>query len=216
MIAQGKGGGGAAPTGAGMSQGKGGGSAPPVRPVPPAAGGPAGNGVIRQGGGKPVVQGGGDLAGLFAGNQGYGGGGRGVVVPEVKQPTRASVPIPTVGTGNPGGGSMSPPPVQPPTTPKMPPGFTAVQGNPNAWQAPDGSIYSPQIGQWLRGSRAGNPQDNGPGGYGSISPQYMADAAAYRAIQQMQPAQPAWQPPALSQAALLARQINEAAIKRRR
>lgn len=195
-IAQGKGGG--ALPGGGLSQGKGGPPAPgnalntklaapshPGRAL--AAAGPM---PPVHAGGKPVAQlGGSDLASQFMGNRPT----RAVVLPDVRQPTRPPLVMP---------------PRQPPPTRPAPPKPTIPSVRP---QAP----------------ARGNPRMNGPGQLaGNMewahdgltehgAPSTNGAWYARPTPQPQQPAQPAWQPPALSLAAEMARQINERAIRRR-
>lgn len=67
---------------------------------------PAGGGSQLPASGKPVVQpltaggvfpqSGGNLASMFGSNQGYGGGGSGVTVPQITQPTSGSLGLPDI------------------------------------------------------------------------------------------------------------------------
>lgn len=188
MIGQGKGGGVAG--GGGLSQGKGGSGLPATAATLPT-----------NAGGKPALpSGGGNLASMFLGNQGYGGGS-GVTLPDVTQPTR-----PVLGSFAPTL-PQRPQPVTP-AAPKLPAGFKEGPGE--TWVAPDGSAYTKE------GRQVRLPQMDGNGGMHNNAPVYGAanyhpTVLSFLSSQQQQAVQPA-QP---SQSALLAAEINRRAAARR-
>jgi len=170
-----------------------------------------------------------DLASLFMSNRPTPA----VTLPDVKRPALAMPTLPTTPTtppitGRPGTGTgqppLSAPPKPQPTQPTMPAGFRQYGADPRTgqvvdprfegvWQAPDGNVYNSRTGQWSPGADNYGHEMNGVGMSGPVNAYDPAVQAFLTSRQQA--AQRPVAPPQLSQAALLAKQINERAARRR-